>query len=143
MRGDRFWKVFLYAALIAVLAAPALTQKRMGQGKGMPRYDPTSEMTVKGSVEEVKQVTSPMGWNGTHLTVKTDSETLEVHIGPTFYLEEQKFTFATGDQIEVTGSKVKCEGVDALLAREVKKGDKTLLLRNAQGIPLWSKSRRR
>jgi hypothetical protein len=84
-----------------------------------------------------------MGWNGTHLMVKTDSETLEVHIGPTFYLEEQKFTFGVGDQIEVTGSKVKYQGVDALLAREVKKGDKTLLLRNAQGIPLWSKSRRK
>jgi hypothetical protein len=57
-------------------------------------------------------------------------------------LEKEKFTFAKGDQIEVTGSKVKIGAVDALLAREVKKGDKTLTLRNAQGVSAWSRGRR-
>jgi hypothetical protein len=74
--------------------------------------------------------------------LKTDKETLEVHLGPTAFLEKEKFTFAKGDQIDVTGSKVKIGATDALLAREVKKGDKTLTLRNAQGIPAWSSGRR-
>ncbi len=52
------------------------------------------------------------------------------------------FTFATGDQVEVIGSKVKMDGADAVLAREVKKGGKTLTLRNARGIPAWSKGKR-
>jgi hypothetical protein len=52
-------------------------------------------------------------------------------------------TFAKGDNIEVTGAKVKYEGADAVLAREVKKGDKTLTLRNAAGIPQWSQGRGR
>jgi hypothetical protein len=77
------------------------------------------------------------------LIVKTDKETLEVHLGPTAFLEKEKFTFAKGDQIEVTGSKVKIEGADALIAREVKKGGKTLTLRDAQGVPAWSGGRRR
>ena len=70
-------------------------------------------------------------------------ETLEVRLGPTTFLEKEKFTFAKGDQIEVTGSKVKIEGADALIAREVKKGGKTLTLRDAQGVPAWSGGRRR
>jgi hypothetical protein len=38
---------------------------------------------------------------------------------------------------------VKIEGADALIAREVKKGGKTLTLRDAQGVPAWSGGRRR
>ena len=106
-------------------------------------YDPTTETTVKGTVEEVKQISGHRdGPGGTHLILKTDKETLEVHLGPTSFLEQEKFTFAKGDQIEVIGSKVKVGGADALLAREVKKGDKTLTLRNAQGVPAWSRGRR-
>jgi hypothetical protein len=48
-----------------------------------------------------------------------------------------------GDQIEVIGSKVKYQGADALVAREVRKGGKALTLRNVQGIPQWSRGRRR
>ena len=77
------------------------------------------------------------------MILKTDKETLEVRLGPTTFLEKEKFTFAKGDQIEVTGSKVKIEGADALIAREVKKGGKTLTLRDAQGVPAWSGGRRR
>ncbi len=144
---NRFRPVISVAALVAIMAAsvavPALIQNRRGQGKGMPKYDPASEMTLKGVVEEVKQIPSPMGWEGTHLIVKADKETMEVHIGPSFYLKEQNFSFAKGDSVEVIGSKVKYEGADVVLAREVRKGDKTLNLRNGQGIPLWSNSRRK
>jgi hypothetical protein len=107
-------------------------------------YNPATETTVKGTVEEVKQIQGGprSGQGGTHLILKTDKETLEVHLGPTTFLEKQKFTFAKGDQIEVIGSRVKINGADALLAREVKKGDKTLTLRNAQGVPAWSGGRR-
>jgi hypothetical protein len=39
-------------------------------------YDPATEVTVKGSVEAVKQLTGPQSWAGTHLSFKTDAETL-------------------------------------------------------------------
>jgi hypothetical protein len=51
-------------------------------------------------------------------------------------LSEEEFAFAEGDQIEVLGSKIKFEGRDILVAREMKKGD----LRNRQGSPVWSRS---
>jgi len=118
-------------------------QAQRGPGKGTPKYDPSTEVAVKGTVLEVSEHTSPMGWPGTHLTVKTSDGTLDVHLGPASYLAEKKFSFSKGDGIEVTGSKIKFDGGNALLAREVKKGDHTLALRNKEGIPLWSRSRRR
>ena len=77
---------------------------------------------------------------GTHLLLKTDSGTLEVHVGPSGYITEKQFSFAKGDAIEVIGSKVMIQDKDALIAREIIKDGKTLVLRNAQGIPQWSGS---
>jgi hypothetical protein len=131
--------------LLLAGAPAAFGQQGMGQGRQGPRYyNPATETTVKGTVEQVRQVNGGRGWwTGTHLTLKTAKETLDVHIGPSWFLAEKKFSFAKGDQIEVTGSKIKYQGADALIAREVKKGKQVLVLRNAQGIPEWSGGRRR
>lgn len=109
----------------------------------MPRYDTSTEITLKGTVEEVKQITGRRNMTGTHLTLKTDKETIDVHLGPSSFVTAKKFEFSAGDQIEVTGSRINFAGTDAILAREVKKADKTLTLRNSQGIPEWSGGRRR
>jgi hypothetical protein len=45
--------------------------------------------------------------------------------------------FKADDQIEVTGSKVKQDGADLTLAREVLKGGETLTLRFKDGKPAW------
>ncbi|MGC2112864.1 MAG: hypothetical protein WA655_25325 [Candidatus Korobacteraceae bacterium] len=107
----------------------------------MSNYDPKTEVTVKGTVEEVQQQQGKHGWMGTHLLLKTDSGSLDVHVGPSEYIAENHFSFAKGDKIEVTGSKGVMQNKDTLLAREIMKDGKTLTLRNAQGIPAWSGSR--
>jgi len=145
MKRTNLWKAMFTMILVAAFAVPlALAQQPMGQGKGKwMMYDPATEVTVQGTVEEVKQVPDRRGGpGGTHLIVKTDSETLNVRLGPSTFLTNQNFTFAQGDHIEVTGSKMKFHGADALIAREVKKGDAVLTLRNAQGIPVWSRGQR-
>jgi hypothetical protein len=110
----------------------------------MPRYDTATETTYKGTVEEIRQHDrAGMAGTGTHLIVKSDDKTLDVHLGPTDFLAAQQMSFAKGDQIEVTGSKVKVADAEAIIAREVKKGDKTLTLRDAQGVPKWSRGRGR
>jgi DNA/RNA endonuclease YhcR with UshA esterase domain len=125
------------------LVAPAVNAQR-----GM--YDPKAEITVKGTVEEVQQMTPsgpPPGrgrmgaMGGTHIKLATGKGTYDVHLGPSKYLAEKQFTVQKGDAIEVTGSVIKIDGRDALIAREVTKGNEKLLLRDANGIPLWSGSK--
>ncbi|HTM87802.1 MAG TPA: hypothetical protein VL155_06355 [Terriglobales bacterium] len=125
-------------AAVLFLSVPLALAQR-----GIRNYDPSTETTVKGTVEEVKQVSGQHGWNGTHLRLRTEAGQMDVHAGPSSYIAAQGFSFAKGDQIEVLGSKVKLGGSEALIAREIKQGDKTLVLRNAQGIPQWSGGRRR
>ena len=131
-------------ALIGLLVLPfAYAQRGPGPGQRARMYNPANETTVKGTVEEVKTVTGRRGWKGTHLTLKTADKTLDVHLGPGPFLKEKGFNVAKGDQIEVTGATAEFGGSEALIAREVRKGDETLVLRDARGVPKWSRGWRR
>jgi hypothetical protein len=46
-------------------------------------------------------------------------------------------SFSKGDEIALTGSKVKQDGADLILAREVVKGADKFLLRDDKGHPVW------
>lgn len=124
--------------LLASIATIAVAQA----GYGGRMYDPKTEVTVKGTIQDVQQQTGKQGWSGTHLTLNTDGSVLDVHVGPSSYVAQKQFSFAKGDKIEVVGSKVTISGKEALLAREITKDGKTLVLRNAQGVPEWSGGRR-
>ena len=140
MKSSTFRSIFLYGALLAMLSLTLAAQMRRGQGKGMPQYDPKTEVTLSGTIEEVKLMPSPgMKGGGTHLVLNTGTETIDVHAGPTWFLKDHNYTFAKGDHIDVTGSKISVGGSDALIAREIKKGSETMTLRDSQGIPAWSR----
>lgn len=141
------WQFVLFTAAAALLAhrmaLPSMAQMHgKGPGAAAPMYNTATEVTLKGSVEAIKQVTGPQTWGGTHLSLKTDKETIDVHVGPSWFLTQHKMSFTKGDQIEVTGSRVKFGNEDAVLAREIKKSGETLTLRNAQGMPAWAGGRR-
>jgi len=96
--------VFVIAGAIAS-AAPDMLQRP--RGSGAPRYDTSTEVTLHGTVQTVKQVDDDMGRRnvaGTHLIVKTDQETVEVHLGPTTFLTGQKLTLSAGDAVVIIGS---------------------------------------
>ncbi len=136
------WLMLSVATLLLTLMTMPLLAQGGGPGKGMRNYDPKTEVTVKGTIENVQQQTGKGAWMGTHLILKTDAATIDVHVGPSSYIAQKQFTFAKGDTIEVVGSEVTISGQEALLAREITKEGKTLTLRNAQGVPEWSGGRR-
>ena len=122
-------RVFLVALMVAALSALVAAQRN---------YNPATEVTVSGTIEEVLQVTQGRGGSGTHLKLKTTGGLMDIHVGPTRFLENQKFSLSKGDEVTVVGSKVK----DAVIARELKKGDAVLVLRDSQGVPKWSRGAR-
>ncbi|HEV7514661.1 MAG TPA: hypothetical protein VGR07_00025 [Thermoanaerobaculia bacterium] len=105
----------------------------------MPRYDKATEVTLKGPIQEVKLVDTPSGVQGTHLMLKDGPQLIEVFAGPAPFFTRQGLTFAKGEAIEVTGSKVQVKGTPALLARQIKRGDKTVVLRDETGRPVWAR----
>jgi hypothetical protein len=134
----------LTALVLAGVAAGA-SQTDHGQMMGrmmgpmmMGNYDRAAEMTIKGTVEKIEKpgIDHMRGMGGIHLAVKTENETYTVHLGPADFVEKT-MTFKEGDAIEVTGSKMTMMGETALMAREVRKGDTVLKLRDENGMPLW------
>lgn len=113
-----------------------------GWGMGTPyqrMYNPATVETISGTVEAVDKTTPMRGMHyGIHLLVKTDKETISVHLGPEWYLERLDTKIEKGDEVQVKGSRVTMMGNPAIIAAEVKKGDAVLKLRDDNGIPVWS-----
>ncbi|HSB34899.1 MAG TPA: DNA-binding protein [Nitrospirota bacterium] len=111
------------------------------QYQGM--YNPSTVETVSGVVEAVDKMMPMKGMHsGIHLTLKTDKETVDVHLGPDWYIERLDTKIEKGDTIEVKGSRVTIAGKPAIIAAEIKKGDSVLVLRDGNGIPAWAGWRR-
>ena len=70
--------------------------------------------------------------------LKTDSETVPVHLGPVEFVEKQPIQFQEGDAVQVTGSRVSCNGKPAFLAAIVKRGSDTAKYREVNGRPAWA-----
>jgi len=79
---------------------------------------------------------------GVHLTLKTDKETISVHLGPSWFIERLDARIEKGDTIEVKGARVTVGGKPAIIAVEMKKGDSLLKLRDDAGVPAWAGWRR-
>lgn len=106
-------------------------------------YNPATVETISGTVESVDKITPMKGMTyGVYLIVKTDKETISIHLGPGWYIERLDTKIEKGDKIEVKGSRVTILGKPAIIAAEVKKGDSVLKLRDENGIPVWSGWRR-
>ena len=107
-------------------------------------YDPKSVETISGEVTSVERITPAKGMaGGVHMNVKTDKVTISVHLGPSWYLENQDVKIAAKDKVEVKGSRITFGGKPAIIAAEVKKGEEVLKLRDDAGFPAWIAWRRR
>lgn len=145
-----FAAVALFAVSTALFAQARPGMMWRGSGGWGPGsqynriYDPKAVETISGEVTKVDRITPGKGMSGgIHMLVKTDKETVSVHLGPSWYLENQDVKIEAKDKVEVKGSRVTFEGKPALIASEVRKGNEVLTLRDESGFPAWMAWRRR
>ena len=108
-------------------------------------YDSRAVVTVSGTVERIYEITPHNSPNyGFHMILKTAQETLNVHLGPGWYINRLDGKLTAGDQVQVTGAMTKelvAEGnkkIRALRAAEIRKGAMIVLtLRDKNGKPAW------
>jgi hypothetical protein len=133
LRG--IWKpIFPAVALLCTL--PVIAQK--AQETSPPKYDLHTETKMKVIVEEMKLPPKGSEKEVAHLQVKSGADSLDVYLCPKSFLDDMGVSFSKGDEIALTGSKVKQGEADLILAREVVKGSDTLVLRDDKGNPVWS-----
>ena len=103
-----------------------------------PRYDTRTVATFSGVVSAVGSHTGKRGNPRTRVTLKTKDGAVELHLGPTVFLEEKKLILKAGDAITAIGSRVLQEDrSELIIVRQVTRGSQVLPLRNEEGRPLW------
>jgi hypothetical protein len=121
--------LFVLAAI--VLITPSVF------AQSQAKYDPATEATVKGFVEEMKLDSPKGGKPVAYLLIKQGENKTQIFLCPKSFLDEMGVSFSPGDDVQVTGSKVKQDGADVVLAREVVKSGDKVTLRFNDGKPAW------
>ena len=119
--------LFVFAAFAFCQSAPS----------GAPKYDRQTEMKTKGIVEEINVLTVGSRKDFTELVLKSGDDKLHIYVCPKPFQDEMGISFIKGDELAVTGSKVKQEASEIILAREMVKGPDTLMFRDDKGKPVW------
>jgi len=134
----KIWRVVPIIAAVWMATVLAVAAPKPA-GDPVPKYDKGAEAVFKGTVEEVKDRQCPVsGGMGSHLILKlADGSSIEVHLSLTKFVTQYELVFKKGDVLEVTGVKVKFEGVDTIFARKIKRGSDEFLFRDNDGKPLW------
>ena len=146
--------VVVLASIVSFLFAPeSFAQRGMkwrgsggwGMGSNYNRmYNRQTAETISGEVVRVDRMTPIRGMSyGVHLMLKADKETVSIHLGPGWYVENQDIKIEPKNRVEIKGSRITFEGKPAIIAAEVKRGDEVLKIRDEDGIPVWSGWRRR
>jgi hypothetical protein len=134
----RFIELLLASALVLLCGAvPGLAQKASQDASILPKYDLHTEMKTKGTVDEVNLLPVGSRKDLTELIIKSGDDKIHIYVCPKPFEEEMGISFSKGDEISVTGSKVKQETLEVILARELVKGTDTLVFRDGKGNPVW------
>lgn len=123
--------------LISVLCLPVGAGGEGGPGGGR-LYNPETVETLRGVVTEMEVMPRSAPRGGLHVILTTETEPIEVHVGPLWYLERVGFAIELGEELEVRGSRVTVQGLPAIIASRIAIGDRSLVLRNEAGVPLWA-----
>jgi len=129
--------LFCIPLFLLVCVPLGLSQKAPQDDGSLPKYDLHTETKTKGVVDEVNLLPLGARKDFTELVIKSGDDKIHVYVCPKPFQEEMGISFSKGDEIAVTGSKVKRETSDVILARELVKGTDTLLFRDEKGSPVW------
>jgi hypothetical protein len=130
-------KTILGAVITLAMITPAF-----GGGKdpapAVPQYNVKSETDFVGTILKVREVPAGEAFAGIHLTIQAKGEPIDVFIGPADFIKLMALPLKAGlKDVGITGSKVKFEGNDLVLARELRIEKTVLSLRDETGFPNW------
>jgi len=99
-------------------------------------YDATQETVVEGTVLSytAESATPPIG---AHFLLQTAAGAIDVHLGAAGFLQANNFSLATGDSVKVVGVNSDTRQGAVFLVRVIQKGGQSLVLRTANGAPLF------
>jgi DNA/RNA endonuclease YhcR with UshA esterase domain len=134
-------KTLLVAVMLvaAWVMMPQLARAQASNSnESIAEYDVSKETRSQGVIAEVKDRICPISRGvGSHFTVKIDENVYEVHVAPVKFVKMYGAAFQSGETVEIVGVMTKFQGVDAILPREIRRGNQGLVFRDEKGRPMW------
>ena len=121
---------------VAQNGAQVVTQR----SGSLQSYEIARQSVLQGTVV-ASTVTSTTAPFGAHLSVRTSSGVMEVHIGNGKLLGANHLKLEPGDAVNITGESMAFGQTAIFAARIIQKGSQTVTLRSPRGIPLAVVSR--
>src|SRR5215469_14019606 len=132
-------KILLPGALSLIFCLPAgMCQDPPKNNNSAPKYDVKAETKISGAVEESKLFEFATRQDFVELVIKSNEGKFVVYVCPKPFQDELGISFSKGDAITITGAKVNQSDSEVILAREVVKGQDTILFRDDKGNPVWN-----
>lgn len=136
--SSRARQIIFLMSLVALVGGPSASAQKKPAGAPIgPKYDLQTETKIKGTVDDVKLPPKGSEKEIAHLLVKDGANSIDAYLCPKTFLDDMGMSFAKGDEITMTGSKVKQGDADLFLVREITKGTDTFVLRDPKGAPVW------
>ena len=130
-------RVSAVAIFALVVSTSVIAQERRAAG-GPPPYNLAKETTVTGTVIGTEVIDPGDRPPMTVLMMTVNKTEFGVFLGPNEWVTKQNFAFTKGASVQVTGmTGFKYKGLDAVTARIVKVGAKSLVLRDDTGKAKW------
>ena len=99
-----------------------------------PVYDVTSEGLVAGVIYSVMRHSGM----DVQLTIGAGEQSFDVLVAPMNWLDGRQVVFRPGERIEIVGARSDHGSGTTIVAREIHTADQTIVLRDAQGRPVWN-----
>ena len=128
----------LYARLVAfgLLILVTVSATPAENSNSRATYRSEAEQTVTGIIDSIGGQPNELAPIGTHLILRTSSRKIDVQLGPARRGRRNLDVLQPGDSVQVTGCMIRFKGQEVLLARIVKRGDRTFVFRNQAGVPV-------
>jgi hypothetical protein len=137
--------------MIVTLVVLAMTTAVFSQGRGRGicyrQIQVQTPVVIEGKIIKIGTFDYGRGryGEGLHLFVLNNGQESEIHLGPQTWLNNQGLDLKQGDKVKIKVYKgTLYNGNPALFAAEVTgpKGGKSIMLRDANGFPMWRQSLR-
>lgn len=126
-------------ALFSVgMAALAINRTVHGLKKYRRKFNPDSVTEFTGQVVEVfYSKESRHDTRGVIVFMADEEDVMEVHLGPSWYIDRQLRHIKVGEELTVTGSVIDYKNQEILVAQTLKRGKNKYQFRDEDGSPYW------
>ena len=108
------------------------------QGRVSPSYATPAPKVVDGKISEIIYLPGATADSGmVEVRVSAGAGATLVQLAPVGLLKQSQLLLREGDAISVTGFEVSGMDGDLLVATEIHKGDKRVVVRDTRGRPAW------